>query len=435
MPPTTTASPGNIVVPMSTILQALEGVLTPAERDALLGAVVGVTGNQVRPGDLISAQLMNQLLGTVSDLSLRVAQLEGGTTAQAPVITSIQPQVVRMGEQLTVDGSGLAPATLSSITIDGSPVALNDLKPGSGATRLIFDAPPIIGVPEAGRTAVLKISGAAPPAAVGTFFLLPGVETVLSADFTITQIARTPAGAFVANTTYDITYEIAAITTMDATYTLAPVMTGTGGTGWTAAIKNGVTQIAIPKSQPTASKQTVVVSLHTGTTGARQVGLAISAPGTDAADGGSVPQAVTIGANPAPPSTDIVFSLPPTITGSVQKFANGNIYVRTDAAAPTNQKAVISTLNTLLKVPGVYDIGPPTINGSGWTVTINNSPATLTTTGEPNKTLPLRFTVTAAVSAADAVLNIPVTGRSGGPASTLSVGLRLRANPSSPNPV
>ena len=99
------------------------------------------------------------------------------------------------------------------------------------------------------------------------------------------------------------------------------------------------------------------------------------------------------------------------------------------------QKAVISALNTLFKTPGVYDIGAPAIVGSGWTVAINNSPPTLTTTGEPNKTLPLRFTVTAAVSAADAILNIPVTGRSGGPASTLSVGLRLRANPSSPNPV
>ena len=433
MPPTTTASPGNIVVPMSTILQALEGVLTPAERDALLGAVVGVTGNQVRPGDLISAQLMNQLLGTVSDLSLRVAQLEGGTTAQAPVITSIQPQVVRMGEQLTVDGSGLAPATLSSITIDGSPVALNDLKPGSGATRLIFDAPPIIGVPEAGRTAVLKITGVAPPAAVGTFFLLPGVETVLSANFAITQVGRTPPGAIVANTNYDITYEVSAISTLDATYTLTPVMTGSGGSGWTATVK-GATQIVIPRSQPTASKRNVIVTVHTGTTGTRLVGLAISAPGTELADGSSVPQAVAIGANPVPPTSDIVFTLPPTITGSVQKFANGNIYIRRDTVTPANQKAIISSLNTLFKVPGIYDLGPPTA-GTGWTVVLNNSPATITTTGEPDKTVALKFTVTATAGAADSTLSIPITGRSGGPTSTLSCGLRLRDNPSSPNPV
>ena len=48
---------------------------------------------QVQPGDLITAEFVNALLSSVSDLEVRVAQLEAGagTTPTGPVVTSTSP--------------------------------------------------------------------------------------------------------------------------------------------------------------------------------------------------------------------------------------------------------------------------------------------------------------------------------------------------------
>lgn len=74
----TSAAPGNLVVPLSAIIDQLQGKLSAADLNALLLAVTSGMKNEVRPGDLITADLMNQLLSDVADLQVRVAGLEQG---------------------------------------------------------------------------------------------------------------------------------------------------------------------------------------------------------------------------------------------------------------------------------------------------------------------------------------------------------------------
>ena len=77
----TSAPPGNMVVPLSAIIDRLQGKMTAADLNALLLAVVGQRKSEVRPGDLITADLINQVLGDIQGLNAQVAALAGGTGA------------------------------------------------------------------------------------------------------------------------------------------------------------------------------------------------------------------------------------------------------------------------------------------------------------------------------------------------------------------
>lgn len=74
------SNPGNIVIPLSTILDQLKGKLSSSEIDALLSAILSQKKTEVRPGDLITVELMNQILNDLANLNQRVAQLEGGVS-------------------------------------------------------------------------------------------------------------------------------------------------------------------------------------------------------------------------------------------------------------------------------------------------------------------------------------------------------------------
>src|SRR5712691_747494 len=94
----TSATPGNMVVPLSAIIDQLQGKLSAADLNALLLAVVAQKRNEVRPSDL-------------ADLQGRVAALEGATGPAGPLnISKVLPPTLRMGEELKVFGSGLLPS-------------------------------------------------------------------------------------------------------------------------------------------------------------------------------------------------------------------------------------------------------------------------------------------------------------------------------------
>lgn len=80
----TVPTPGNLVVPLSAIIDQLQGKLTSADLNALLLAVVGQRRNQVQPGDLITADLFNQVLQDIQDLNTQLAALSGGGGASQP---------------------------------------------------------------------------------------------------------------------------------------------------------------------------------------------------------------------------------------------------------------------------------------------------------------------------------------------------------------
>jgi hypothetical protein len=228
MPPTITASPGNIVVPMSTILQALDGVLTPAERDALLGAVVGVRADQVQPGDLITAQFVNSLLEDINTLQLRVAALEG--SAGGPVLVRIEPSnETAVGDLLTLIGSGFDIQPGKTTVLMGG-VQISAFNLGSDSTKLMFQVPDsFTGLPKTVAVSVKVGDRGSTSLACLVNPLVPqqGGQVVIE--------PTTPAlGTIIVGNTYPISWQVDSQTILPATYRFALLFTGLTGSTVTA---------------------------------------------------------------------------------------------------------------------------------------------------------------------------------------------------------
>lgn len=134
-------NPGNIVVPLSAIIDQLQGKLSSSDIDKLLYAIIAKKKNEVRPGDLITAELMNQLLRDIEDLNVRMAKLEAGViSGSAPVIDSVNPNPLRVGDTLTINGRNFeVPADSNIVTVGGSVINVFDVN--STATKLMFGVP------------------------------------------------------------------------------------------------------------------------------------------------------------------------------------------------------------------------------------------------------------------------------------------------------
>lgn len=145
-------NPGNIVVPLSAVLDQLRGKLTSVEVDALLAAVVGRRQAQVGPGDLITADLVNQILLDLQNLNLRVAALSGGAGGvrnSAAIATlhdawSFYAALAKGGEFLPTATSAEALQSAAQITSYLMDVANTALSGGalgySGDTTSLLDA-------------------------------------------------------------------------------------------------------------------------------------------------------------------------------------------------------------------------------------------------------------------------------------------------------
>lgn len=379
----------------------------------------------VNPGDVISADLMRRMIAM---LNVHEALLVGNGALS---ITNVQPPVLRVGEELKVFGTGLGAATLSEISVEGSNVPLGSVKAGSSDGLLIFDVPALM-VPTTGKIVVVTVVNKAGASAFASFYALPALITNLEASFNIKRTTVNPPGVLAINTSYDFTFSIEAFTSLDETYTLEPKVLGAPA-GWSVAMKSGGTEILIPKSQPAPTTTSVVVVVTTGAAGGGTLTLGLRGKNFAGVTASSMPEAISIGVEPGAPNLDVEF-LSPTVLGSVQKFANGSLYIRTDANT-ANQKAIINPLNVRLRVPGAYTIGVPVVGDPKWTVTITNNPLTFDTTGTPNAIRGILFNVSAQAGAPDADVEIPVTGAGALPHGSFKFKAKLRADPSNPNPL
>jgi len=379
----------------------------------------------VRPGDVISSDLFNRI---ISLLNAHEALLSGG----GPItVRNVQPPVRRVGEELNVFGGGLAQSNLGSISVEGSDVAVSAVKPGSSDSLLIFDIPPVM-VPPTGKTAVVTVVNKAGASAFGSFYLLPAIQADLQATLNINRTMVSPGGVLAVTTAYEFTFSIEAFTSLAETFLLEPKLVGAPN-DWSVAVKGGATEILIPQSQPLPSTTTVVVVVTTGAAGGGTLSLGVRAKNFAGKVFSSMGEPITIGSVPGTPNLDVQF-MSPTVLGSIQKYTNGSLYIRTDANV-ANQRAVINPLPVTLKVPGIYTIGTAVISDPKWTVTVNNSPMTFDTTGTPNAIKNLLFTVAAQANAPDANVEIPVTGAGTLPHGSFTFQAKLRSDPSNPNPL
>lgn len=378
---------------------------------------------KVSPGEVISSELFNRMI----DMLNAHEALLGGS---APIaITSVVPPALHVGDTLQVLGNGLSAANIQEIRVDASNVPVGTIKPGSSDSVMIFDIPALL-VPPAGKSATLIVTNKAGASASVSVYVLPQVVADLNASFNILRTQVTPAGNLAASTAYEFVFSIETFSTLDESYVLEPRVLGAPA-GWTAVMKGGATELFIPKSQPTPTTNSVTVVVTTGATGGGALSLGLRAKNHPAVVGSSMSESIALGVTPGTPNFDVEF-LSPTVLGSIQKFANGSLYIRTDANLSL-QKATVN-LNVRLKTGGQYTVGTPVVSNPGWTVTVVSNPS-IDTTSTPNAIVPIVFTVSAQAAAPDANVQVPVTGSGTLPSGTFTCQLKLRADPSNPNPL
>lgn len=346
-----TIKPGNLVVSMSEILGLLKTRLSQSEIDDLIRLVISKRKLEVRPGDVIEASLMNQMLTELADLQTRVAVLEGIEPGVGiPKIVMVQPDgSIKMGEEIRVIGFNLNPNQLTSVTVGNSPV--RSFGAGSHDRLLIFDIPPILGVPSGGATALLKVTNKYGSDAL-SLWVLPSEHTTLSTTFFLT-FPQVPSEKLKANKSYEYRLGIEAFTSMAETYTITPTI---DAVGWKAEMKDGATEIFIPKSQPQSSKQEVVVIVTTGASGKANLSLKIASKNFPSEWGESESLPLEIDQLTPQPNTEITFTKPPNV------FPSSSYDKLNDMVIVEPNKKVTITVNAKLTTPSVwYDISTPVI--------------------------------------------------------------------------
>jgi hypothetical protein len=127
-----TTDAGDLIAPLNTVLERLEGKITIEDAEALVASFADERTRQVKPGDLITARFFNQMIVDLKELRRRVALLEGST--RAPTLVRIDPSgPVRVGMLITLIGTGFDPLTTTTpIAVELGEVTVREFVLGSG---------------------------------------------------------------------------------------------------------------------------------------------------------------------------------------------------------------------------------------------------------------------------------------------------------------
>jgi hypothetical protein len=361
----------------------------------------------VQSGNVITANLMNLVIGAIADLETRVSKLEGAATSTAgvPHILTISPQAnVHVGDSMTVTGTNLWASGLNVAYIDlnGTLTQVTRFSSQSN-TQLTFTIPAVF-VQAGGSSVFVRIVSPTLGSDSAQFTLFPAAVTIPNGIITV-QLSALPNTVFNAPgsgvSNYTLNYTISANTNLGDTYDLKPTVTGAG---WSAAILssgNPVTNatLYIPAapsaSQPVILTGSLQLSIPAGATGSANLvltvvshlnpsGLTVPSPTAVIPVGGSVLLSNGIGVMPQVPAANL--------------DASGNLLV---PVAGLQLKFLITVTNV-----GLYNLSY-SFNNSGWTASVPktiqinaaNSPVPLNTVITPIAgATPSNFSLTVALS-------------------------------------
>lgn len=379
---TTTANPGNIVVPLSAIIDQLQGKMSSADINALLYAIVANKKKEVQPGDLITADLMNQILHDLDDLEMRVAQLEAGsntTTQPGAVITSINPSTnIHVGDHLTVNGNNFNVPTINNqVSLEQTPIT-GGFGLGGTSQQFAFDIPDI-GVPAGGKTVRLQVSnGAGSPASI-SFLLLPQVIVPAGRiDVAYSQAPALPVGApnITAGSSYIFGFTVTPKADRAGNYSVTPTMADWGGAELLEdAVDNVRASNIFPiAGNPSGTDQKVRVRVNVPAAAAPigphtlTLNVLETTPGTKVVPG-SGSATLAVGLPPPTPETRVQPSLAAPAPGQPRGAATlDGINVRfTRTGTPATAVGGLQ-LRIAFAEPGTYQLQPSLTNPTGWVV-------------------------------------------------------------------
>jgi len=363
----------------------------------------------VNSGDLITANLMNQILNELNSLETRVTNLESAQPGSGgvPVVDPLPSTLFHIGDTLTVSGENFSPLATTVVSINEAMVGASQFLGGSGDTKLVFQIPVVQNLDPGGTPVKLTVSNPNGVSAPAIFTLAPQQVALPDGDLFVALSAVSPAGKITAGTAYSFSFTVRAITSEDETYTLTPFITAPSSENWpipTVSVSGQqVSQYLIPQGlAPNGS--TITVSLA----------LTVPAAGTTAA----IRLAVVSTRNPAKLSSS---------SGDVAVAVSGTPVAAQDAFSPCQNTVLGGTMQTdgTVVVPatgsvteidyvvwirdaGTYTVQVPAQPATNWTASIHLVSNQLVTTG-PGQTQALPIRVTAASGAAPVDLTITTT--------------------------
>lgn len=273
--------------------------------------------SHVRPGDLITADLMNTMIDKLNDLEAAVNSGQGSTTSpHAVVISGLIPVsgTIRVGDFLQVLGLNFDFSIgAQHVYIDDTLISAFD-GPNCSDTRLVFRVPLTFNnVPAAGRTALLTVSNATSTA--------QRTLTLQSAMVLAGGIDVNPQGVqpptVVPNTAATFQYQLISQANLDATYNLtATITTAANQADWQSRVRildtNQTTEIQSVHLAPNQQK-TIFVRLTQvpPATNGVAFGLTLNVQAATGNSGGtSGIQNLVVGTPADQPDTTITLNVP-----------------------------------------------------------------------------------------------------------------------------
>ncbi len=265
------ANPGDVVVPLADVLELLQSALNSAELQQLSTDLIARRTTFVQAGDVITAELMNQVLADIGNLQARVAELENGIPSQeAPRIFFVNPNTgVRIGETLTVVGENLAPANIHVQIGNRAVAAFNGSSQGK---TLTFVVPPMLSIPQGGADVMLVITNDFGDDDI-LVRVLPSLPQELIANLRL-RYTDSPEEALTADTPYPVTLNLSAFTSLAADFEISASLDGDDD--WTVEIQ-GDSTITIPQSQHAEFTTDINLLVTTGAAGSANLTVHVEA--------------------------------------------------------------------------------------------------------------------------------------------------------------
>jgi len=351
--------------------------------------------NPVKPGDLITAAFFNQVL---SDFDDRISKLEAasGLPGGKMLITGLSPATtLHMGDQLTVLGQNFGLPSQAVVTIDSARVDGSSFLPGSGNNALIFQIPPVQGVPPEGKVVNLAVSNPTSATPPFPFTLFPFVLTIPTGQLFVNMTAPPAVGSITPNNSYIFVFTITSDTSLPDTYVLnATLDPASSAASWTATPVNPdlgttITQVQIPAGQKIATRVGVKVTIPAvaGVTTA-QVNLTASSALNPAGITNSGSATIKVGAAPPPPNAISINIVGVSATGLPGATFSGN-----SISLPHGATSGVLAVNALCPTADTYNSIDPTFDAAGWAGSVTPSKKEFPTTGA-NQTVLIQINLT-----------------------------------------
>src|SRR5436190_2696224 len=344
--------------------------------------------NDVQPGDLISADLMNRIMHEVQSLEDRVHVLETTTPAETGVVyDSVFPSgPVQIGTDLHVNGRNFqysVGSARASISVAADTREVTVFRAGSTDQELIIQIPAFPNIPLAGVAATLTVRNQT-TSAQAPLTLLPTQTSVSgSVDVTAGGVSKT---SFVAGDEVDFEYTLTSRTNLPATFTIDPQVTvSSNQPAWQAALQllNANKSVNSTKtiSLLAGEQKTFYVRIPAVPAAPLNATFALTVGATSpgVTPGSAGPSSYTVGQTVVVPDPAIV-----TLSVAVAQFnpSNGGSLDRTPPKDTLHVNPSAQSLVRLLvefNDVGTYNLTVTTVSGTNWSVSRNTTtPASYT---------------------------------------------------------